>query len=591
MTDDKTDICKICGAEARFKCAKNFGNQEVKYFECQNCHFLQAEEFDVSKAYKKYANESNFGWRQRNIKMLEIIMLIMKLPLFCGRKRILDFGSGPGDLVKQLRKNGIDAYGYEPFLKAGHEEFLSSDIKNLSKKKASLVSCIEVLEHLWNPFDFLKTADEILQPKGCVLISTGIYNPKKHSCNWRYLNPLAGHVCVFSQKAFDIFIKKNNFHVVVKATNTIYLLRKNSNLFLNSFDFLLKVISSARAGVSSFFESQTEKTENKATPKTPIFIVGCPRSGTTLLRLMLDKHSQIAIPDETGIFYFLYHYPGRQKKQGAKILEELRDESNLARKALGADIIDSALSELKSQRELTVKKVVDSLFLSFAAKHKKNIWGEKTPNHVFFIKDILKIYPGSAVIYIVRDPRAVAASMKRYIPIREKEGRQPDFWMTKNVEKAALMWLECHKAALEFKSRIYFLEYEELVRFPEQTVKSLCQNCLNIPYEPEMLEYYQKAEEKIVIQGAEKIPQWHKAAAKNPELANIDKWQQELSPDEIYKIEFLLKKYMQEARYELRNKNLPYGAGFLALIKGDIYVIKNRIKLRLKFIKDSFLKL
>lgn len=582
MTENfkKENICKICQAKACFKCEKDFAGRLIKYYECQKCHFLQAEDFDSSRSYKELADESNFGSEQRNFKMAKIIGLILKLPLFLENKKILDFGCGQGQLVKQLRAQKYQAFGYDPFLPDEKERFLFADLNELPKEKFNFISCIEVLEHLQNPWDFFDKAGKVLAKNGCIFISTGVYNPQKHKCQWRYINPVAGHISVFSKKALGIFFVKNNFHIVLKISDTVYLVRKNSGIGLNILDFLLKIISGARAELSIFLKKRDGPIQDKTAPMFPIFIVGCSRSGTNLLRLMLNSHPKIAIPQETGLFWFLYHYPGRPKKNWQKLLKELEDPSNLIARALGRPVILQALLKLKKENHLTAKVIISRLFESFLESQKKSIWGEQTPPHVFYIKDILKMFPNAGIVYVLRDPRAVVASMKRYVAIKEKEDKPLDFWMTKDVKKGILMWLDSYKTALKFKSKIHFLKYEDLVKFPEITLKNLTQNYLNILYSPEMLDYYKKLSENTC--------QWHKFENQKPNLENIDRWKGELSSGEIYDIEAILNKYMKNERYEPENNNFLFLQHFLILRKRIVYVFRNKIKPRLKFVKDYF---
>ena len=80
---------------------------------------LQAERFDVSGVYKKYFDSHDFGSKQRNERILKVIDIMIKLPLFISLTKgatILDFGCGQGYTVKQLRHQGFHAYGYDPFL-------------------------------------------------------------------------------------------------------------------------------------------------------------------------------------------------------------------------------------------------------------------------------------------------------------------------------------------------------------------------------------------------------------------------------------------------------------------------------------------
>lgn len=259
---NKANICRLCGAQARLKCEKLFFKaQPIKYYECQRCQFLQAEEFDVSEVYKGHLLESDFGWQQRNKKILQVIDRIIKVPLLGGLGRevkILDFGCGSGYVVKQLRFLGYRAYGYDPFRVGtgeSKEQFLFSDLKGFKRGEINLVICIEVLEHLWQPLEAFEPVNELLSERGYVLISTGRYKPRKHDCSWWYLNPKAGHVSLFSKGALSYFLKKSNLHIVLKITDTLYLTRKNSGIVLDSWDFVLKTLSYQKALFQKFLKA------------------------------------------------------------------------------------------------------------------------------------------------------------------------------------------------------------------------------------------------------------------------------------------------------------------------------------------------
>lgn len=316
-------------------------------------------------------------------------------------------------------------------------------------------------------------------------------------------------------------------------------------------------------------------------PKSPIFIIGCPRSGTTLLGLMLDSHPSISIAHEAGIFHFLYHHSGKQRWKFSSTVdrkiffEKLEHNSNL-QEAFGQDVICTATRELQAAERLTEKLIIDSLFAAYLRESGKTIWGEKTPTYYYHISDILSLYPQAAIICIIRDPRAVFASMKRYA--RYKEGQMGHWWMTENLDEASMLWLDSYESAMKWKSKIFSVKYEELVQSPEAVLRDLTQHYLNIPYNPAMLKYYEKTEDKIV-----NIPEWHKAATHRVNPANAYRWRSELTSDEISQVESILHEQMKQLGYELESNCLKNTEHFKVTIKRSIYIVKRNINKSLKF--------
>jgi len=201
--------------------------------------------------------------------------------------------------------------------------------------------------------------------------------------------------------------------------------------------------------------------------KAPFFIVGCPRSGTTLLQLILDAHPNIAIPPESHIF--------ERYGQIFDSYGDLKIPSNLetfVKEILSDKIIQQwklsvSVEEFIDQlKETSVRGVVSLLFELFARKEGKKRWGCKTPQHSFYLSEIKEYFPTALIIHLVRDGRDVAESLSRvYI------GPQ-------SIYSIAHRWRQYVLAFHQFKHRLHadhYLEvkYEKLVGNPEKEIKRI----------------------------------------------------------------------------------------------------------------------
>lgn len=219
----------------------------------------------------------------------------------------------------------------------------------------------------------------------------------------------------------------------------------------------------------------------------PIFIISSPRSGSTLLRLILNAHSRIAIPPPTLLFSYIYPF--------VHTYGNLRDEDNL--EALIEDILELQKSKpwpieltpamLKSAcEEPTFAGIYTALHRIWADHHNKPRWGEKTPPDIFFIGDILSCYPDAQFIHIIRDGRDVAVDWAENLE-----------W-PKNIYSTASNWKDFVSAVNPWREKLdsaHLLEiyYENLVKDPPGIVGQICQ-FLGEVYEPQILEFYRSDE-------------------------------------------------------------------------------------------------
>ncbi|MFO7534889.1 MAG: sulfotransferase [Kiritimatiellia bacterium] len=149
-------------------------------------------------------------------------------------------------------------------------------------------------------------------------------------------------------------------------------------------------------------------------PPPPFFILGCPRSGTTLLQVLVDSHPDIAIPPESFLFdrfgpllvsYGNLAEPAALRRLASDLLadERIRDW----KLAAGPDDL---LSQIK---ESSAAGLFAALFLLYAEKQGKTRWGDKTPQHALRISELLAVFPAARIIHLVRDGRDVAESTAR----------------------------------------------------------------------------------------------------------------------------------------------------------------------------------
>jgi len=197
------------------------------------------------------------------------------------------------------------------------------------------------------------------------------------------------------------------------------------------------------------------------TSDSPIFIVGCPRSGTALLRNLLRSHPHLAFPTESHFIPAYYRGYGdpRSAREARRLAESILRLYWVRIWKLSLRPGDFA--DCRSFRE-----VVCRLFETFARQQGKRRWGDKTPHYVAQIPVLLELFPAAKILQIIRDGRDVALSWL-------KTRMEP-----RNLYTAARMWRELVRAGREAGARLpreTYLEvrYERLLAEPEQTMREV----------------------------------------------------------------------------------------------------------------------
>ena len=268
----------------------------------------------------------------------------------------------------------------------------------------------------------------------------------------------------------------------------------------------------------------------------PFFLIGAQRSGTTLLRLILNAHSQIAIPEEGTFLIPLLKKRYIHHKLSGRALSALTRYLSLnpQLKLWGCDYREY-FSQLDQKECLSIRELIENLYSIYAQQHGKSIWGDKTPPFFRKVNIFLALYPEARFIHIVRDGRDVFDSWRK---IDDTKG---------NVATIALDW--CYKLSRIEKSfsRIpadnkLTIRYEDLLGRTEESVRSVCR-LLGVPFETGMLEFYRTSHQYI---GAH-----HSKLIFRPvDSKNIAKWGKNLTPREARCFTLLAGRYLRKYDYQ-----------------------------------------
>lgn len=198
-----------------------------------------------------------------------------------------------------------------------------------------------------------------------------------------------------------------------------------------------------------------------------VFIVGCGRSGTTLLREMLCRHSAFGGGPETLFFV---------KTLDPAYLSVLTGASQTELEAMRA-------------RATSLVEFAQEYYRAQASRDGKRRWVDKTPMHVRALPRILRCFPEARVIHLIRDGRDVACSLRHHPKERVHRGRIVPNRVDRPIEACAERWLRDVGAGLAFAShpRVETLRYERLVADPEAELRRACR-FLGEPFEVAMLD-------------------------------------------------------------------------------------------------------
>ena len=233
--------------------------------------------------------------------------------------------------------------------------------------------------------------------------------------------------------------------------------------------------------------------------RTPLFVVGNPRSGTSLLRLILTSHREILIPPECGFIVWL------QAKYGDWSQSDCMDPVrtlNFLEDLFAAKKFDTWKLERKAVRESiknrlprNYSELCEVIYAAYGISIGRNfsIWGDKNNFYINYLEELLRLYGNAHFLHIIRDGRDVACSYREVMAMQSKSLYAPK--LSIDMAEIAREWAENVMKADLFMDSIprnqsMTIAYESLVMRPLETVEIVCQ-WLNLKFEPEMLNFYQ----------------------------------------------------------------------------------------------------
>jgi hypothetical protein len=266
------------------------------------------------------------------------------------------------------------------------------------------------------------------------------------------------------------------------------------------------------------------------------FVVGCERSGTTLLRLMLDAHPQLAVPPESYFIVDLWRRRSRYARiDGTIEPDPFRRDLQRHRWFRYWDVPAETL-EVALDRPARFPDAIRRLYAAYARLHGKPRYGDKTPAYVQHVRLLADLLPEARFLHLIRDGREVALSLAE-VP-----------WGPGNVLDAAIHWAERVERGRRSgpalgHDRYREVRYERLVADPERELEGVAA-FFDLGFDRSMLRHAERSRVRVPRPGLE-----HERSMAEPRPGARD-WRREMAPEDLEAVEAAVGDLLDDMGYE-----------------------------------------
>jgi hypothetical protein len=287
---------------------------------------------------------------------------------------------------------------------------------------------------------------------------------------------------------------------------------------------------------------------NQPSSELPIFfIIGRPRSGTTLVRVLFEAHPHVIIPPESPFIIGLYKKYARITFWDEKIIKDFTEDIFKQRYfdkwLIRRDELYAHL--LKEIGENTFQQIVRRVCLSYKSVFEKEeikLIGDKNPFYSLYADRIHKLFPEAKIIHITRDYR------DNYLSLINVNFEVPIVPLV--VYRWKFAWKRMQKLKRQNPGLIYSLKYEDLATNPEEIFKELC-GFVGLEFDPHVLSFYEKkAEAEKAYAGSSEIAIVHKSLFNPISTDRMNLWKKELTERQIKVADLVAGKTATKAGYE-----------------------------------------
>ena len=277
-----------------------------------------------------------------------------------------------------------------------------------------------------------------------------------------------------------------------------------------------------------------------------LFIVGCPRSGTTLLQRLVDAHPLVAVIHETH--WITNHF--KERAVTPKMVSEMVEHKRFARLGVGREEFEGLLSE-----PVSYKRFLGGLFELYAGARDKPLVGDKTPSYVTSIPKLHALWLEARFVHIVRDGRDVCLSVMNWKKAGRTAGRYAT-WVKDPVSTTALWWERKVRQGREDGSSLpeglyHEVRYEDLIDHPGRECVRLCE-FLGLPYDDAMLRFHQ-GKKRMDLPDPKSRPK----RAWLPVTSGLRSWRAEMPRESVERFEAAAGDLLEELGYPLATGPKP----------------------------------
>jgi len=271
----------------------------------------------------------------------------------------------------------------------------------------------------------------------------------------------------------------------------------------------------------------------------PVFVIGSPRSGTSLFRLLLGNHKNIVIPPEGGFIIWLLQKYGSINSNdisSERFISDFIYDVQSCKKMYTWEMNSELLQNfLKTLALSNYAELCMAIYAFYAKKFEKNtlLWGDKNNFYLNHLQELYSLYPEARFIHIVRDGRDIACSYREVMQIKSSSRFAPILPI--DIKDIATGWTGNAKKIDAFfgelpVERKFSIKYEDLVAIPEITLSNICE-FLDLNTDKNMVNFH--IENKRLALEPKDTLDWKKRTLSPISEATVGRYKTELSLNEI----------------------------------------------------------